>query len=34
MGRPRPELTLNGCSYPFGKYCYYFGPIEDGIEVI
>ena len=25
MGRPRPE---------FGKYCFFFRPIDDGIEVI
>ena len=34
IGRPRPELAKNCRSYPFGKYCFYFRPIEDGIEVI
>ena len=34
LGRPRPEFTRDCRSYPFGKYCFYFRPIEDGIEVI
>ena len=34
LGRPRPELALNCRSYPFGKYCFFFRPIDDGIEVI
>ncbi len=34
MGRPRPELTAKCRSFPFGKYCLYFRPLEDGIEVL
>ena len=34
MGRPRPEFGKDCRSYPFGKYCFYFRPIEDGVEVI
>ncbi len=34
MGRPRPELTAKYRSFPFGKYCFYFRPLEDGIEVL
>ena len=34
LGRPRPELGKECRSYPFGKYCFYFRPLEDGIEVI
>lgn len=34
MGRPRPEFGKDCRSYPFGKYCSYFRPIEDGVEVI
>ena len=34
LGRPRSELALNCRSYPFGKYCFFFRPIDDGIEVI
>jgi toxin ParE1/3/4 len=34
LGRPRPEMALNCRSYPFGKYCFFFRPIDNGIEVI
>jgi toxin ParE1/3/4 len=34
LGRPRPELGKDTRSYPLGKYCFYFRPLEDGIEVI
>jgi toxin ParE1/3/4 len=34
LGRPRPEFTRGCRSYPFGKYCFYFRPIVDGIEVL
>ncbi len=34
IGRPRPEIALNCRSYPFGKYCFFFRPIDNGIEVI
>lgn len=34
LGRPRPELSRNCRSYPFGKYCFFFRPIDNGIEVI
>lgn len=34
MGRPRPELGKGCRSYPFGKYCFYFRTLENGIEVI
>jgi toxin ParE1/3/4 len=34
MGRPRPELGESCRSYPFRKYCFYFRPHDDGIEVI
>jgi toxin ParE1/3/4 len=34
LGRPRPELEKDCRSYPFGKYCFYFRPLEGGIEVI
>ena len=34
VGRPRPELGKDCRSYPFGKYCFYYRPVEDGIEVI
>lgn len=34
LGRPRPELAQNCRSVPLGKYCIYYRPIEDGIEVL
>ena len=34
LGRPRPEIARNCRSYPFGKYCFFFRPIDDGIEII
>ena len=34
LGRPRPEIARNCRSYPFGKYCFFFRPIDNGIEVI
>lgn len=34
LGRPRPELGQECRSYPLGKYCFCFRPLEDGIEVI
>lgn len=34
MGRPRPEFGKDCRSYPFGKYCFFFRPTDDGIEVI
>ena len=34
LGRPRPEISVNCRSYPFGKYCFFFRPIDNGIEVI
>jgi toxin ParE1/3/4 len=34
LGRPRPEMARNCRSYPFGKYCFFFRPIDNGIEVI
>lgn len=34
MGRPRPEFGKGCRSYPFGKYCFFFRPVDDGIEVI
>ena len=34
MGRPRPEFGKYCRSYPFGKYCFFFRPTDDGIEVI
>jgi toxin ParE1/3/4 len=34
LGRPRPEFARDCRSYPFGKYCFYFRPIEEGIEVL
>ncbi len=34
LGRPRPEIARNCRSYPFGKYCFFFRPLDDGIEVI
>ncbi len=34
VGRPRPELTMGCRSYPLGKYCFYFRPIDSGIEVL
>ena len=34
LGRPRPEIARNCRSYPLGKYCFYFRPIDNGIEVI
>lgn len=34
LGRPRPEIARNCRSYPFGKYCFFFRPMDDGIEVI
>ena len=32
--RPRPELAEGCRSYPFGKYCFYFRPHPDGIELL
>ncbi len=34
LGRPRPELSRDCRSYPFEKYCFYFRPINEGIEVL
>ncbi len=34
IGRPRPELSKGCRSYPFGNYCFYFRPIDSGIEVL
>ncbi|MFZ2277378.1 MAG: type II toxin-antitoxin system RelE/ParE family toxin [Prosthecobacter sp.] len=34
LGRPRPEMAQNCRSYPFGKYCFFFRPVDNGIEVI
>ncbi|GEP45821.1 type II toxin-antitoxin system RelE/ParE family toxin [Brevifollis gellanilyticus] len=34
LGRPRPEFGKDCRSYPFGKYCFFFRPVDDGIEVI
>jgi toxin ParE1/3/4 len=34
LGRPRPELTHHCRSYPFDKYCFYYRPIDDGIELL
>ncbi|MES2466840.1 MAG: type II toxin-antitoxin system RelE/ParE family toxin [Verrucomicrobiota bacterium] len=34
LGRPRPELAEGCRSYPFGKYCFYFRPHPDGIELL
>ena len=34
IGRPRPELSKQCRSYPFGKYCFYFRPVDGGIEVL
>jgi toxin ParE1/3/4 len=34
IGRPRPELSPACRSYPFGKYCFYFRPVDSGIEVL
>ncbi|MCF7789492.1 MAG: type II toxin-antitoxin system RelE/ParE family toxin [Prosthecobacter sp.] len=34
LGRPRPEMARNCRSYPFGKYCFFFRPVDNGIEVI
>ncbi|MDB6074556.1 MAG: plasmid stabilization protein [Verrucomicrobiaceae bacterium] len=34
LGRPRPELTKDCRSYPFGKYCFYYRPKDTGIELL
>lgn len=34
LGRPRTELAKNCRSVPLGKYCIYYRPIDDGIEVL
>jgi toxin ParE1/3/4 len=34
LGRPRPELARNCRSVPLGKYCIYYRPMEDGIELL
>ena len=34
LGRPCPEYSRGCRSYPFGKYCFYFRPTDDGIEVL
>jgi toxin ParE1/3/4 len=34
VGQPRPELSKNCRSFPFGKYCFYFRPHEDGILIL
>ena len=34
LGRPRPEIAKDCRSYPFEKYCFYYRPTEDGIELI
>ena len=34
LGRPRPEIAQHCRSYPFGKYCFYYRPTEEGIELI
>lgn len=33
-GRPRPELAAGCRSHPFGNYCFYFRPNEDGILLL
>ena len=34
LGRPRPEPAGNCRSVPLGKYCIYYRPISDGIELL
>jgi toxin ParE1/3/4 len=34
LGRPRPELSANCRSVPIGKYCIYYRPSLNGIEVL
>ncbi|MDB6137154.1 MAG: hypothetical protein JWO94_226 [Verrucomicrobiaceae bacterium] len=34
LGRSRPELAGNCRSYPFEKYCFYYRPFEDGLELL
>ncbi|MDI1310770.1 type II toxin-antitoxin system RelE/ParE family toxin [Prosthecobacter sp.] len=34
LGRPRPEIARNCRSYPFGQYCFFYRPSDNGIEVI
>ena len=34
LGRPRPELALNCRSYPILKYCIYYRPTKEGIELL
>lgn len=34
VGRPRPELAADCRSYPLGKYCIYYRPNPQGIELI
>lgn len=34
IGRPRPELSPGCRSYPIGKFCIYYRPGPEGIEVI
>ena len=34
LGRARPELAGNCRSVPLGKYCIYYRPIFDGIELL
>lgn len=34
LGRPRPELSPRCRSFPIGKYCIYYRPTDDGIELL
>ena len=34
LGRPRPEVAKECRSFPIGKYCIYYRPTDDGIELI
>lgn len=34
IGRPRPELAAGCRSYPIRKFCIYYRPTPEGIEVI
>ena len=34
IGRPRTDLSPNCRSYPIGKFCIYYRPTPDGIELI
>lgn len=34
IGRPRPELRADLCSFPIGRYVLFYRPMKGGIEIV